>query len=61
MASEDSTDLFVNGEFKVTLDAGENYVVELPEDPGLELTSSAPVQVDVSLTNVFGCQCFCYS
>jgi hypothetical protein len=61
MASEDSTELFVNGEYKLTLAAGENYVLELPENPGLELTTSAPVQVDVSLATVFGCHCFYYS
>ena len=48
MAGEDSTDVFVNGVFETTLNAGESIVVELPSAPGLEITSSAPVQVDVS-------------
>jgi hypothetical protein len=53
MASEDSTDVFVDGAFATTLNAGESYVVNLPTDPGLEITSSASVQVDVSLATMF--------
>lgn len=50
MAGEDDTDVFVNGDYSTTLDAGESLVVDLPNDPGREIKSSAPVQVDVSIS-----------